>query len=133
MNVKMKMKNRSHRYNISWVRFRHGQKYSKYKKCLSIIMLICIKQHLSNIWSSIHEKGWVPYKKACRSKKPNEINCTILLRHLVSIASRGYTVVQAALLLALSYLIIGNSTGGSFSPFWNYNLDFILLWLPTPF
>ena len=32
-------------------------------------MVICIKQHLSNIWSSIHEKakkhsGWVE-KKGC--------------------------------------------------------------------
>ena len=35
---------------------RHGHKYSKYKKCLSKMMLTCIKQHLSNIWSSIHEK-----------------------------------------------------------------------------
>ena len=30
-------------------RSRHGYKYSKYKKCLSIMMLIYIKQHLSNI------------------------------------------------------------------------------------
>ena len=47
-------------------------KYTKYKICLSIMM-----QHLSNIWSLIHEKfkqqwGWnelkkknVAYKKAC--------------------------------------------------------------------
>ena len=28
---------------------RHGFKYSKYKKCLSLMMLICIKQHLNNI------------------------------------------------------------------------------------
>ena len=36
-------------------------------------MFICIKQHLSNIWSSIHEKvmqhlGWVE-KKRCLYKK----------------------------------------------------------------
>ena len=71
------MKNRSHTYDINRPRFRHGHKYSKYKKCLSIIF-ICIKQHLSNIWSSIHEKvkqhwGWVEksvdYKRiACSSK-----------------------------------------------------------------
>ena len=40
------------------------------------MMVICIKQHLTNIWSSIHEKvkqhwGWVEaemllIKKACR-------------------------------------------------------------------
>ena len=43
---------------------RHGRKYSKYKKCLSMMMLVCVKQHLSNISSSINEKpkrcwGWV--------------------------------------------------------------------------
>ena len=30
--------------------------YSKYKKCLSMMMPICKKQHLSNTWNSIHEK-----------------------------------------------------------------------------
>ena len=48
MKIKMKTKNRSHRYDIS--RSIHGHKYSKYKKkCLSMMMLICVKQHLSNI------------------------------------------------------------------------------------
>ena len=28
---------------------RHGPKYTIYKMCLSIIMVICIKQHLGNI------------------------------------------------------------------------------------
>ena len=51
--MKMKMKNRSHRYGKNRPRSRHGQKYSKLKKCLSVMMLICIKQDLSNIWSSI--------------------------------------------------------------------------------
>ena len=37
------------------------------------MMIICIKQHLSNIWCSIHEKGkqhgdWVE-KKRCFKKK----------------------------------------------------------------
>ena len=65
-------------------RLRHGEKYNKYKLCLSKMMVICIKQHklclskmmvicikqhLSNIWSSIHEEvkqhwGWVE-KKRC--------------------------------------------------------------------
>ena len=43
------LKKRSHRYDINRPRSRHGHKYSKYKKCLSMMMLICIKQHLSNI------------------------------------------------------------------------------------
>ena len=74
MKMKMKMKNISHRYNINRPWSRHGHKYSKYKKCISMMMLICIKQNLSNIWSSISEKvkktwGWaeknVTYKKIC--------------------------------------------------------------------
>ena len=68
LKMKMEMQNRSHRYNINRPMSRHGHKYSKYKKCLSMMMLLCIKQHLSNIWSSIHEKvkqhwGWVENKR----------------------------------------------------------------------
>ena len=38
--------------------------YTNYEMCLGIKMVICIKQHLSNIGNSIHEKvkqhwGWV--------------------------------------------------------------------------
>ena len=64
--MRLKMKNRP--------RPRHGHKYTKYKICLNIMMVVCIKQHLSNIWSSTHEKvkqhwGWaekkcVAYKKS---------------------------------------------------------------------
>ena len=53
MKMKMKMRNRSHRYDISRPRSRHGHKYGKYKKCLSMMMLKCVKQHLSNVSSSI--------------------------------------------------------------------------------
>ena len=51
MTVKMrlKMKHRSHKYDINRTRPRHGHKYTKYKMCLSIMMVICIKQHLGNI------------------------------------------------------------------------------------
>ena len=58
------MKNISHRYDIN----------KPSKICLSIMMAICIKQHLSNIWSLIHEKisnteaelkKTIAYKKAC--------------------------------------------------------------------
>ena len=63
------MKYRSQIYNINRNRPRHGYRYTKYKMYLSIIMLICIKQHLSSIRSSIHEKvkqhwGWAE-KKCC--------------------------------------------------------------------
>ena len=53
-------KKRSQRYNINWPR-------------LSLMMLLCIKQHLSNIWSSVHEKvkqhwSWTETKQ-CLLKK----------------------------------------------------------------
>ena len=69
MKIKMKMKNRLHRYNINRSRSGHGRKYGKCKKYLSMMMLVRIKQHLSNIWNSIHEQvkqhwGWVE-KKCC--------------------------------------------------------------------
>ena len=45
-----KMENNFHGYNISRPRPRYGHKYTKKeKKCLSIMVLICIKQHLRNI------------------------------------------------------------------------------------
>ena len=46
MIMKMKMKNRSHRYGINNLDLDVDTN----------MMLICVKQHLSNIWSSIHEK-----------------------------------------------------------------------------
>ena len=51
MKMKMKMKNRSHRYDVNRPNARHDQKYSNYKKCLNMMMLACIKQHLSNTLS----------------------------------------------------------------------------------
>ena len=67
--MKSKMKQISHSYDINRVRSRHGHKNSKYKNCVSMKLLICIKQYLSNIWSLIHEKvkqqwGWVE-KNCC--------------------------------------------------------------------
>ena len=44
MKIRMKMKNRSHRYDIN--RPKYTNKYTKY---LSMTMLTCSKQHLSNI------------------------------------------------------------------------------------
>ena len=64
MKMKTKVKIDSRKYSINRPRSRRGHKYSKYRKRLSMIMLICIKQHLSNIWSSVYEIvkqqwGWV--------------------------------------------------------------------------
>ena len=66
--MRLKTKNRSHRYDINRPRQRQEHKYTKHKMCPGIIMVICIKQHLNNIWSSIYETvkqhwGWV--EKTC--------------------------------------------------------------------
>ena len=72
--MKTKVKIVSRKYGINRPICRHGHKWSKYMKCLSMMMLICIKQHLSNIWNSIYEnvkQHWglveksVVYKNAC--------------------------------------------------------------------
>ena len=69
MKIKINMKKRSHRYDME------TNIINIYKMCLGMMMPLCIKQHLSNIWSSDQEKikqssGWVEkksvgYKKAC--------------------------------------------------------------------
>ena len=56
MKAMLKIKNRSQRYDMNRPRSRHGHKYTKHKVCLSILMVICIKKHLSIILSSIQEK-----------------------------------------------------------------------------
>ena len=43
------MKKRSQRYDINRPSSRNEHKYSKYKKYVTMMMLICITQHLSNI------------------------------------------------------------------------------------
>ena len=58
--MKMKMKGRSHRYDINRHRSRHGpahgHKYSKYKKCVIMRMLICIKSLSHTYETAIYEK-----------------------------------------------------------------------------
>ena len=67
--MKMKMQNRLHRFDIKTPRCRHWHKYSKHKKCLSMLLFTRIKQHLSNTWGSIYGKvkqhwGW-PENESC--------------------------------------------------------------------
>lgn len=50
------MKYRSPRYDINKPRHKDGYKYAKYKMCISMTMIVCTKQQLSNIRISIHEK-----------------------------------------------------------------------------
>ena len=42
MKMRLKMKNKSHRYDINRPRLRYGHKYTKYKICLSVMMVICL-------------------------------------------------------------------------------------------
>ena len=49
MKLTRKMKNRPHKYDINRPRSRYRDKYTKYKIFLSITIVICMKQHLSNI------------------------------------------------------------------------------------
>ena len=72
--MRLKMKNISHRYDINRPRPRHdGHKCAKYKMCFSIFVVLCIKQHQSNAWTSIHEKvkqHWVWVEKVhCLQKE----------------------------------------------------------------
>ena len=50
------MKTRSHRYDVNRTRPRHGYEDTMYKMCFSVMMVMCNKQHLSNIWSWNHDK-----------------------------------------------------------------------------
>ena len=49
MKKMLKLKNRSHRYNINTLRPRNRHKYTKYKMCLNIMMVMYIMQHVNNI------------------------------------------------------------------------------------
>ena len=49
MKMRLYMKNRSSRYDTNKLRRRLGHKYTKYKICLDIMMVVFINQHLSNI------------------------------------------------------------------------------------
>ena len=43
MKMKIEIKNKSHRHKMNRHRPRHRHRYSKCKKCLSMMMLICIR------------------------------------------------------------------------------------------
>ena len=49
MKMRLQMKNRSHSYDINRPRTILGHSYTRYKMCLNIMVVICIKENLSNI------------------------------------------------------------------------------------
>ena len=50
------MKNRSHRFDINITKPRYGYEYPKCKMCLDMMMVMCNKQHLSNIEAEFMKK-----------------------------------------------------------------------------
>ena len=54
MKMRLKMENRSKVYDITGSGY--GHKYTKYEIYLSMTLVTCNKQCLSNIWSWIHGK-----------------------------------------------------------------------------
>ena len=79
--LRMKMKMKKDYIDTTKTDLGHGHKYSnKYKKCLTMMILICVKKHLSNTWCSTHDKakqhwGW-PEKKCRLLKKSVYCNLT---------------------------------------------------------
>ena len=74
LKMRLKMTNRP--------RPRQVHKHATYKICLSIMTVICIKQHLSNIWGSIYEKvmrhwGWVERKSLAYKKTYITKQCSL--------------------------------------------------------
>ena len=109
MKMKKKMKSRSHKCNINRPRTRLGQKYSKYKKCLSMLMLISIKQHLSNIWGWIHEKV-KGVKKGCIGNK------WVNIWHLRNYLDVFFKFCRATLFFSFFLALISS---GFFSPYFS--------------
>ena len=67
MKMEIKMKNKSHRYDINRSRPRHGHKYCKFKNCLSVIILEAqFKKKLSSTEAKL--KKTIACKKACTLK-----------------------------------------------------------------
>ena len=78
MKIKIKIKTRKHRYDKIDLGLDMDTNTRYISKCLSMMILTCIKQHLSNIWSSIHENvkqhwGWVEKSVASKEKRVDYI------------------------------------------------------------
>ena len=87
------MKNRTAIYDINRSRPRHGHKYIKYKMSLRIIMVTCIKQHLSSIWNSIHEKVKQHWEHIHMRGEINSSRYDISLRLKISLPGSGCSLL----------------------------------------
>ena len=54
MKLRLEIKTRSQRYDINTPRARDGPKYTKYKICLNMMMVICIRKHVNTF--SVYEE-----------------------------------------------------------------------------
>ena len=67
------MKNRSHRYDTNRPKTTYGHKYSKYKKCFSMMMLIYyFMKKLNNTEAELKKN--VTYKKSVYFKPFSNVN-----------------------------------------------------------
>ena len=65
LKMKMKMKIGFHRSGRNRPMSRHGYKYSKYKNCLGVMVLICVKQIMRKLSNTQAElKKSVTYRKS---------------------------------------------------------------------
>ena len=76
--IMKRMKNGPRRYHISKPRWRHRHIYSEFKKCLSMVILICIKQHLMLNWW----KGWSTLRLSWKKTVPDKIEDAWVYRWL---------------------------------------------------
>ena len=91
-----------HRYHLNRTRPLHGYRHTKYKTCLTIMVLICIRQHLSNIWSSIHEtlsNTEADLKSSAYKKNHLFFTFHLELRDILRIYSRKPSLFSLATLL----------------------------------
>ena len=65
--MRMKVKNRSHRYDINRTRARCGYEYMKHKMCLSVMMVMCI--------SKTEAKSETEFMKKEKNKKTLRLGC----------------------------------------------------------
>ena len=56
MKMRLKMKNRSHRYDINRTSPRHGNRYTIYRMCPSVMMVVCINPYFTFLLSDITTK-----------------------------------------------------------------------------
>ena len=72
--------------------------YSKYKECFTMMMLTCIKQYLSNIWSSFHENlskiGSVEKKRCFKKCMYSHLSLPETVTHSCSVKMLFWKILE---------------------------------------